>query len=105
MSGGHFNCDYRYGDLMDIAYQVDKDGDPLFADFLKDVYKLIHDYDWYKSDDTCKENWHKSRKAFVEKWKETPFIELAESSIKERVEKMYKEALTPEYVERFDAEW
>ena len=101
MSGGHFNCDYTYGRLDDMAHQVEIDGDPLLADFLKDVAKLLHDYDWYQAGDTSKKAWHESRKAFIKKWKETPFEELADASIKERVERMYKEVFTPEDIREY----
>jgi hypothetical protein len=96
MSGGHFDCDFSYNRLYDMADKVEIDGDPVFADFLRDVSQLIHDYDWYRSADTSKEEWHESRRNFIQKWKNTPFEELAEASIKKRVEKMFKEVFTPE---------
>ena len=101
MSGGHFDtCSYR--DLLDIASVVDVDGDPVFADFLRDVEKLIHDYDWYRSGDSGKDTWHESRWAFIKKWNGSSFEELAEASIKERVERMCKEVFTSEDIRRWE---
>jgi len=94
MSGGHFDCDYSYERLSDMADIIDKDGDPLLADFIRDVGKLMHNYDWYKSADTCKTDWHESRKAFVKKWRDTPLDELMEASIRKRVDDMLTEMLT-----------
>ena len=102
MSGGHFDCDYSYERLSDMADMINKDGDPLLADFVRDVGRLMHDYDWYKSADTCKKDWHESRKVFVKKWRDTPLDELMEASVRTRVDNMLTEMLTDKKVSWWD---
>lgn len=102
MSGGHIDYDCSYDRLNDMADTIDKDGDPLLADFIRDVGTLMHDYDWYKSGDTCKKDWHESRKVFVKKWRDTSMDELMEASIRKRVDDMLTEMLTDKEIPWWD---
>jgi hypothetical protein len=71
MSGGHF--EYVDGQLKnemfgwsDSWHNVMEDRE--ISELVWDVLKLIHDYDWYKSGDTCKETYLKAKDKFKKKW-------------------------------------
>lgn len=68
MSGGHLT-DYRHnlGDMLDWARGVEKDN-PLFAEQLRDVYKLLDRYDYYLSGDIGKDGIRKAWEEYTAKW-------------------------------------
>ena len=71
MSGGRFDyVDRRLKE--EIFGWTDKPcnvfEDMEISELVWDVLNLIHDYDWYKSGDTCKETYLKAKTEFKEKW-------------------------------------
>lgn len=71
MSGGHFN--YIDSQLKsEIFGWSDKPRnvfeDKEISELVWDVLDLIHEYDWYKSDDTCEEDYLETKKIFKDKW-------------------------------------
>lgn len=71
MSGGRF--DYRDSALKDDIFGWTDKWSNVFEDreiseLVWDVLDLIHDFDWYASGDTCKENYLAKKKAFKTKW-------------------------------------
>lgn len=71
MSGGHFN--YQDGALKNAIFYYDDKVSNQFEDIeisnlVFDVLDLIHDYDWYISGDTGREDWLRARKVFKDKW-------------------------------------
>lgn len=73
MSGGHF--EYQDSSLKYEIFGYD-DGvrrtNPLedieISDLVYDVLDLLHDFDWYKSGDTCEEDYLKAKNKFKKKW-------------------------------------
>ena len=71
MSGGHFEYldsqlkseIFGWGDRPRNVFE-----DREISELVWDVLTLIHDYDWYKSGDTCKETWLKKKTEFKKKW-------------------------------------
>lgn len=71
MSGGHFqymdsslkNEIFSYGNKPYNALE-----DMEISELVWDVLDLLHDYDWYKSGDTCKGTYLESKTAFKKKW-------------------------------------
>ena len=63
MSGGAF--DYKYYALYDLASWT---GDKEIRMLLNDLATLMKSEEWYKSGDTCYEDWDADRKAFKKKW-------------------------------------
>jgi len=71
MSGGHF--EYLDSQLKSEIFGWDDRPRNAFEDreiseLVWDVLNLIHDYDWYRSGDTCKETWLKKKAEFKKKW-------------------------------------
>lgn len=75
MSGGRFN--YQDGALKSeiFGYYFNKQEcvpnvfeDREISELVWDVLDLIHDYDWYASGDTSKQDYLDSKDAFKEKW-------------------------------------
>jgi len=71
MSGGRF--DYIDSRLKsEIFGWTDRPSnvfeDREISELVWDVLDLIHDYDWYASGDTCKENYLKAKAKFKKKW-------------------------------------
>ena len=71
MSGGRFDyVDMRLKDeifgYMDEPANVFEDRE--ISELVWDVLDLIHEYDWYASGDTCKENYLEAKDAFKKKW-------------------------------------
>ena len=70
MSGGFF--DYKDSSLMWEIYPDDvptnEFEDREISELVWDVLNLIHDFDWYKSGDTGKEDYLKAKKEFKKKW-------------------------------------
>ena len=93
MSGGHFDCDYDYFKLDEWAKTVRNDGNPLFADLLHDVGFLLHEYDWWKSGDTSREDWLKAWSGFQNKWMKSSIRELSVKTVEELVRYMVYESI------------
>lgn len=71
MSGGHFS--YLDNTLkMEIFGWTDEPRnvfeDREISELVWDILNLVHDYDWYKSGDTCKETYLKAKAEFKKKW-------------------------------------
>lgn len=71
MSGGHF--EYLDSQLKSEIFGWDDKFRNIFEDreiseLVWDVLNLIHDFDWYKSGDTSKETYLKSKAEFKKKW-------------------------------------
>lgn len=71
MSGGYF--DYRDSGLKHEIFGWDDEFRNVFEDreiseLVFDVLDLIHEFDWYKSGDTCKETYLKAKAEFKKKW-------------------------------------
>lgn len=91
MSGGRF--DYKdsalrteifgWGDKFTNVFE-----DREISELVWDVLDLVHDFDWYKSGDTCEETWLKKKKAFKQKWFDT----LRKDRIKSIVNKAFEES-------------
>ena len=71
MSGGHF--EYKDSSLKremfgwtDRPHNVLEDRE--LSELAWDLLDVIHDYDWYKSGDTCKETYLKAKEKFKKKW-------------------------------------
>lgn len=74
MSGGHF--DYMDSSLKTEIFRYSDEPwnaleDPEISELVWDVLDLIHDYDWYRSGDTCEETYLKSKREFKKKWFES----------------------------------
>ncbi len=89
MSGGHFNYDddrlkntiFDYEDKPSNQFQ-----DPEISELVFDVLTLIHDYDWYISGDTGREDWLKAKKEFKRKWLRKNNLDTLEKLIDSRIE-------------------
>lgn len=91
MSGGRF--DYKdsalrteifgWGDKFTNVFE-----DREISELVWDVLDLVHDFDWYKSGDTCEETWLKKKKEFKQKWFDT----LRKDRIKSIVNKAFEES-------------
>lgn len=71
MSGGYF--EYLDSQLKSEIFGWDDRIRNTFEDreiseLVFDVLDLIHDFDWYKSGDTCKETYLKAKAEFKKKW-------------------------------------
>ena len=71
MSGGRF--DYKDSSLKSEIYGWTDDPSNVFEDreiseLVWDVLDLIHDFDWYASGDTGKEDYLKAKAEFKKKW-------------------------------------
>lgn len=72
MSGGHFDyLDQRAKNEIFGYFGEEKENvfeDREISELIWDVFELIHDFDYYKSSDTCKETYLKKKAAFKKKW-------------------------------------
>lgn len=70
MSGGRWQ--YQDSCLKNDMFNYSGTSDPMedkeVSKLVYDVFNLIHDLDWYKSDDTGEEDYIKAKKKFKEKW-------------------------------------
>lgn len=74
MSGGRF--DYLDSQLKTEIFGytnklINVFEDREISELVWDVLDLIHEYDWYESGDTCKDNYLKAKKKFKDKWIKT----------------------------------
>ena len=72
MSGGYFNY-INDSAKNEIFNWYDYPNENVFEDreiteLIWDVFELIHDFDWYKSGDTCKETYLQAKADFKKKW-------------------------------------
>lgn len=95
MSGGHFNYVdsslkseiFGWGDLTNVF--EDKE----ISELVWDVLNLIHDFDWYKSGDTCEETYLAKKAKFKEKWFSKPDVRvqrIIDETISECKSELYK---------------
>ena len=73
MSGGHFEYADQRAKNEIFGYLGDEQKENVFEDeeiseLVWDVFQLIHDFDWYKSGDTCEETYLEKKSAFKKKW-------------------------------------
>lgn len=104
MSGGYFN--HKDSNLKYEIFGFGNTCTNIFEDkeisqLIYDVFDLIHDFDWYRSGDTCEETWLKKKKSFKKKWLyknscEKRTKEIIDNSIKELKEELYKTYLDGE---------
>lgn len=71
MSGGHWN--YQDSCLKNEIFNYGNKPFNVLEDMeisllLWDMFELLHEFDWYKSDDTDKEDYLACKKAFKKKW-------------------------------------
>ena len=71
MSGGHFNykdnsLKYEMFGWEDRPSNVLEDRE--LSELTWDLLEVIHEYDWYKSGDTCKKTYLKAKDKFKKKW-------------------------------------
>ena len=88
MSGGHFN--YKDSDLKNEIFDwEDKVSnqfqDPEISELIFDVLDLIHDYDWYISGDTGREDYLKAKATFKKKWLRKNNVATLEKIIEDRI--------------------
>ena len=71
MSGGYFN--YLDGQLKSEIFGWTDRYNNVFEDkqisaLVWDVLDLIHEFDWYKSGDNCRDTYLKAKRDFKKKW-------------------------------------
>lgn len=66
MSGGSIG-DYGYLSMGEWAAAVEPEN-PVLAELVRDMGDLLHDYDWYISGDTGRDDAEASWQAFKAKW-------------------------------------
>ena len=64
MSGGSY--DYQYSTFE--SYYVDKMFDKELNELCKDLIKVLHDVEWWQSDDIGEEDYRKTVQKFKKKW-------------------------------------
>ena len=64
MSGGSF--DYKYADIENL-YKGEFN-DPVLDLLLSDFFKVLHDLEWWQSEDYSEEQYRKSVDEFKKKW-------------------------------------
>lgn len=96
MSGGHF--DYIDSRLKDEVFGWSDEPKNVFEDreiseLVWDILDLIHEFDWYKSGDTCKETYLKVKKEFKKKWLDNRGVRvrrIVDSALKECKNELYE---------------
>lgn len=69
MSGGHLtNHYYNLGDLEDWATVIEREANPLLAEQMHDLYKLLDRYDYYLSGDIGEVAIQSEWEAYRDKW-------------------------------------
>lgn len=87
MSGGSMN--YIYDQIYEASILA---SDPEICELLKDVSKVLHDEEWWKSADYGKDTYLKSLAEFKQKWFKTTREERLKDYIDRELEKQ-REAL------------
>ena len=96
MSGGFFN--YQDGHLKSEIFGWDDQPRNVFEDreiseLVWEVLTLIHDFDWYKSGDTCKDTYLKNKADFKKKWFSNRGVRvkrIVDTAIQELREELYE---------------
>lgn len=96
MSGGRFN--YIDSQLKSEIFGWSDKPRNVFEDkeisqLVWDVLDLIHEYDWYKSGDTCARDYLESKKKFKDKWLKNDVERckrIVDETIAECKEELYK---------------
>lgn len=96
MSGGRFN--YIDSQLKSEIFGWSDKPRNVFSDkeisqLVWDVLDLIHEYDWYKSGDTCEEDYLDAKKKFKYKWLKNDVERckrIVDETIAECKEELYK---------------
>lgn len=96
MSGGRF--DYLDMSLKDGIFGYGNTPRNVFEDreiseLVWDVLDLIHDFDWYASGDTCKENYLKAKAEFKKKWLDNRGVRvrrIVDEALKQCKEELYE---------------
>lgn len=69
MSGGHFDYeDEKLEEWADIIFPEKEIEEKQLAGILRDLRKVLHDYDYWKSGDSSKESFIKSWANFLHKY-------------------------------------
>ena len=76
------NTIFDYGDRTNVFE------DEEISELVWDVFQLIHDFDWYKSGDTCKETYLKKKSAFKKKWLKSDRKVRLKGYVDERLKKL-----------------
>lgn len=89
MSGGHFN--YKDSELKNEIFDWEEKVTNQFEDLeiselVFDVLSLIHDYDWYISGDTGREDYLKAKRDFKKKWLRKNNVDTLEKIIDGKIE-------------------
>lgn len=93
MSGGRFNyadnvAKNEIFDWSGVCTNVFEDRE--ISELVWDMFKLIHDYDWYASGDTSEEDYLKSKANFKKKWLDNKNVRVRRI-IDESVERLRQE--------------
>lgn len=97
MSGGYFEWKDRYlkdeiFGWTDRCYNALEDRE--ISELVWDVLNLLHDYDWYKSADTCEETYLEKKAAFKKKWfgsdRSVRLKQYVDDALQETKEELYK---------------
>lgn len=95
MSGGRFNytndtLQHEIFGWCDTAPTTNVFEDLEITALIWDVFKLIHDFDWYASGDTQEETWLKKKAAFKKRWLGAP-KERTKRIIDDSIERLHQE--------------
>lgn len=97
MSGGLWDYKDKYLKYEIFGWDCDKPTN-VFEDIeishlIYDVFKLLHDFDWYQCGDTGEDDWLKAKHKFKSKWlveNDARTKELIDSSIEDLKQELYK---------------
>ena len=84
MSGGSYNYQYSQVDEEYVGHMYDKELD----DMMKDLVDVLHDLEWWQSDDHSEEQYRKTVREFKVKWFNTDRNERLTKYIDEAMEKL-----------------
>lgn len=98
MSGGFF--DYQDSNLKNAIFGYSNELINVFEDreiseLVFDVLNLIHDFDYYRCGDTCKQTWLKAKTVFKKKWLDNRgqrikrIVDMALAELKEELYETY----------------
>ena len=84
MSGGSYNYQYSQVDEEYVGHMHDKELD----DMMKDLVDVLHDLEWWQSDDHSEEQYRKTVREFKVKWFNTDRNERLTKYVDEAMEKL-----------------
>ena len=87
MSGGSYNYQYSQVDEEYVGHMYDKELD----DMMSDLVTLLHDLEWWQSDDYNEEQYRKTVRQFKGKWFSTDRSERLTKYIDDAVEELSKQ--------------